>query len=482
MNNKKINKYLSILLALIFIFSVPLHAQASDLSLPNITEYNNSAVTLNVSASGNIEKIMARTDGTDFVDISSSKQITISSNTTVYLVGYTAEGDEHYYQHTYNIFDYTSPTLSASSDSDKVYISASDDIGVNYVVINGSTYSSSELSFSLDDFNTDTITITAYDYAGNASETRSVTNQRYIDRLAREKADAERAKAEQDKKEKERKALEQELAKKQAELEKAKRQARVTTGTSSSTGSTTNRTTTNSGFSQATGNRTISNQVADSTRQNPTGTNNPNNSSNSTNDRDSNSDRTNRNEDPEIERLKKEIDRVNEEKENILKDQEEKNKKRSIYSFVSKDGKEFHVIRPKGSEDDQENIMLLTEVTPDELIEVMNEGNDNKPKQQEQEEVSKNKEIDILRQEAEKKQEQAKTQEDLEKEKAEKEEANRKQKRNGQIFLYGVLMLVGGAVIYYLKVYKKKEKDPYEHDEDVEIDEDEIYTEDEEGF
>lgn len=470
MKSKKL-VYLNIMMALLIILIQPINVLASELSLPSVNTYYNYPVTLNITASNDIEKIMAKKDGTDFVDITSSKQFTIDTNTTVYLVGYSQNGDEYYYQHTYNIFDYTVPTINASADSSNIYITASDNIGIDYININGSTYSSSELSFNLDEFNTDTISVTAYDYAGNASEIRSLTNQKYLDRIAKEKADKERAEAEKAQKEKERKALEQELEKKKAELEKAKKTARVTSGiTSPQSNTSINRTNVGSSVSTPSLMSNISNRtVADSRTSNAqvTTTNSSTNNDETKND-------------PEIEKLEKEIERINKEKDDILKEQEEKNKKRSIFSFVSKDGKEFHVIKPKGGEDDQENVKLLTEVSHEELISIMNEGKE-KDNKKDDKNQNKNSELDILRKQAERKEietEKLKTEEELAKEKAEKEEKDRKQKRNGQIFLYGIVMLITGAVVYYLKVYKKREKDPYEHDEEKEINESEIYGED----
>ena len=431
----KIRKLLTSLSIALILIS---HASA-DVKIEEIKGYHSSPITISIKSGEETKKILAKTDDTDYRDITDTKELHLDKNTTISILSYDENGDEHYYTEKINCFDYQNPRITHTQNNDMVIFDGADDKEVKQIVINGDYYDGITKAINLNDYNSETITAYSIDLAGNKSETITIKNTAYLDKIkeqkrvedelkakkAVDKAQEEKAKAEKTNDE-----LRQDIEKRKQEIERLKKSSDSTNASSDST-------TAPSFIKSFQSNRS---NITDTRPSTPEQTETEQVVSSSKDD---------------TERIKLEDELKKLEKEK--KELEEARSKKEVKSFVTKDGKEFHIIRSKNPEENQ--IMLLNEVTPEELIAIMNED-----KEEETEDPKENT-IDPLeekrmKQEAEEKAKEAKEAEEMK----EAEELEEKQARNSSILFYLILILGGIGLFFFIK-NKKKNRDTYEHDD-----------------
>lgn len=125
---------------------------------------------------------------------------------------------------------------------------------------------------------------------------------------------------------------------------------------------------------------------------------------------------------------------------------------RQFITFKTKSGKTFHLII--NHDEEGQNVMLLTEVSEDDLLNMVEKKE--KPK----EEVKKIEEPVPV--------------EEIKKEEPKKEES----KGGGSYIFLGIIVLAVVGAGYYFKIYKKKQEDDAEEDEEYDEFEDEYERED----
>ncbi|MDU2829287.1 MAG: DUF4366 domain-containing protein [Anaerococcus sp.] len=115
---------------------------------------------------------------------------------------------------------------------------------------------------------------------------------------------------------------------------------------------------------------------------------------------------------------------------------------RQFLTFQTKSGKTMHLIIDHSQ--NQENVQLLTEVGEQDLLNMIEGESDTKSKEEK-----------VVRKE-----------EPIKKEEPQKEKEKEKKSGVGLYIFIVLIMLVGIGVGYYFKVYKKREEDTIEDDED----------------
>lgn len=147
---------------------------------------------------------------------------------------------------------------------------------------------------------------------------------------------------------------------------------------------------------------------------------------------------------------------------------DKEDKTRIIYSFVTKDGKEFHIVGQPG-EKNPEDVLLLTEVTPEELIKIMNDSK----------KEDKNTERTAFDEETKAKKEPVQETKTNQTNKNLTKNANKHKSKNDS-FIWVVIVFVLIVMAYGAKKKLKKNKASYSEYDDEEDDEEEIYSVDEE--
>jgi len=133
-----------------------------------------------------ISRIEAKTGNEDnWTDITQSRSISISGNTTVYVRITDAQGNVYEQNRSIKCYDEEQPTLAASLTDGVLTIQGTDTVsGIAAITVNGTSYTDLtdgmlKVQLTQNDFTTKKIEITATDGAGNTSETYSMQNPYY---------------------------------------------------------------------------------------------------------------------------------------------------------------------------------------------------------------------------------------------------------------------------------------------------------------
>jgi len=146
-------------------------------------------VSVDISEMGDdfsIGRIEAKTgDGEGWTDITGSRSISISGNTTVYVRVTDANGNVYEQNRSVKCYDDEQPTLAASLTDGVLTIQGTDAVsGIAAITVNGTSYTDLadgllKIQLTQNDFTSKKIEITATDGAGNTSETYSMQNPYY---------------------------------------------------------------------------------------------------------------------------------------------------------------------------------------------------------------------------------------------------------------------------------------------------------------
>lgn len=146
-------------------------------------------VSVDISEMGDdfsISRIEAKTgDGEGWTDITGSRSISISGNTTVYVRVTDANGNVYEQNRSVKCYDDEQPTLAASLTDGVLIIQGTDTVsGIAAITVNGTSYTDLadgllKVQLTQNDFTSQKIEITATDGAGNISETYSMQNPYY---------------------------------------------------------------------------------------------------------------------------------------------------------------------------------------------------------------------------------------------------------------------------------------------------------------
>lgn len=133
-----------------------------------------------------ISRIEAKTGNEDhWTDITQSRSISISGNTTVYVRITDAQGNVYEQNRSIKCYDEEQPTLAASLTDGVLTIQGTDTVsGIAAITVNGTSYTDLtdgmlKVQLTQNDFTAKKIEITATDGAGNTSETYSLQNPYY---------------------------------------------------------------------------------------------------------------------------------------------------------------------------------------------------------------------------------------------------------------------------------------------------------------
>jgi hypothetical protein len=132
-----------------------------------------------------VSKIEAKAGDGSWTDITSSRSISISQNTTVYVRVTDSEGNVYEQNRSIRCYDSEKPTLTASLSDGVLTIKGNDSVaGIASITVNGTTYTeltdgTLKVQLTQKDFTTKKIEIYATDEAGNTSDTYSMQNPYY---------------------------------------------------------------------------------------------------------------------------------------------------------------------------------------------------------------------------------------------------------------------------------------------------------------
>ena len=124
-------------------------------------------------------------DGEGWTDITGSRSISISGNTTVYVRVTDANGNVYEQNRSVKCYDDEQPTLAASLTDGVLTIQGTDTVsGIAAITVNGTSYTDLvdgllKIQLTQNDFTSKKIEITATDGAGNTSEPYSMQNPYY---------------------------------------------------------------------------------------------------------------------------------------------------------------------------------------------------------------------------------------------------------------------------------------------------------------
>lgn len=124
-------------------------------------------------------------DNGSWENITSSRSVTISGNTTVYVRVTDSEGNIYEQNRSIRCYDEELPTLTAALSDGVLTIKGNDSVtGISSITVNGTTYTDLEngtlkIQLTQKDFVTKKIEIYATDTAGNTSEVYSMQNPYY---------------------------------------------------------------------------------------------------------------------------------------------------------------------------------------------------------------------------------------------------------------------------------------------------------------
>lgn len=193
---KRIKKGLAAVL-LIFSFTMPVSVSAEEVSQPVITiekpaGWKQGSITLGVSVDisemeddFSVSRIEAKTGDGSWTDITGSRSVTISGNTTVYVRVTDGQGNVYEQNRSIKCYDEEKPTLAASLTDGVLTIQGTDTVsGIAAISVNGTSYTDLtngmlKIQLTQNDFTAKKIEITATDGAGNTSEVYSMQNPYY---------------------------------------------------------------------------------------------------------------------------------------------------------------------------------------------------------------------------------------------------------------------------------------------------------------
>ena len=191
---KRIKERLAVLLLACFFAG---SAAAQDLAQPVIFiekpdgwRQGDTALGVSVDVSGmedgfSVSRIEAKAGDGEWTDITASRSITISGNTTVYVRVTDGQGNVYEQNRSVKCYDEEQPTLSASLTDGVLTIQGTDTIsGIASVAVNGTSYTDLadgmlRVQLTQNDFTAKKIEITATDGAGNTSDVYSMSNPYY---------------------------------------------------------------------------------------------------------------------------------------------------------------------------------------------------------------------------------------------------------------------------------------------------------------
>ena len=194
---KRIKKRLAaVLLACFFAGQASVFAEESSQPVITIEKpegWKQGDITLGVSVdisemedSFSVSRIEAKAgDGDGWMDITGSRSITVSGNTTVYVRVTDDEGNVYEQNRSVKCYDEGQPTISASLTDGVMTIRGNDTVsGIAAISVNGTSYTELtdgmlKVQLTQNDFTAKEIEITATDGAGNTSEIYSMPNPYY---------------------------------------------------------------------------------------------------------------------------------------------------------------------------------------------------------------------------------------------------------------------------------------------------------------